>query len=57
MSSAPSVTEVPAPVATETCVVCPHALADHDRISLRYCQATEAHSPDAVATRGCVCSS
>ena len=35
------------------CAVCPHALAAHDAISLRFCQATQA----AAATRGCVCPS
>jgi hypothetical protein len=35
------------------CAVCPHPLDGHDRISLRFCQATQA----AAATRGCVCPS
>ncbi|MET0765747.1 MAG: RGCVC family protein [Blastococcus sp.] len=37
------------------CAVCPHALAAHDAISLRFCQATQAQ--DGPATRGCVCPS
>jgi hypothetical protein len=35
------------------CAVCPHALAAHDAISLRFCHATQA----AATTRGCVCRS
>ena len=50
--TAPSVTEVPA-VAAASCAVCPHPLADHDRISLRFCQASQA----SATTRGCVCPS
>jgi hypothetical protein len=56
MSAAPPVPapSVPAtPVAEGACPVCPHALADHDRISVRFCQASEA----AATTRGCVCPS
>ena len=56
MVSAPSV--VPAPVRlpveeSGVCAVCPHDLAAHDRISLRFCQATQA----SAVTRGCVCPS
>ena len=55
--TAPSFTGIPAPLQAGSCAVCPHALADHDRISLRFCQATEAHPVDGVAARGCVCPS
>ena len=59
MNAVPSVTDVAlaAQVEAGACAVCPHALADHDRISLRFCQATEAHGTDAATTRGCVCPS
>ena len=53
--TAPSVTELPAPLEAGSCAVCPHALADHDRISLRFCQATGAGAVEAVTARGCVC--
>ncbi len=55
MSSAPSLSDAPRTAVTEdgACAVCPHALNDHDRISLRFCQATQA----AATTRGCVCPS
>jgi hypothetical protein len=55
MSVAPPVTDVldPQPVESGSCIVCPHAPADHDRISLRFCQATQA----AAMSRGCVCPS
>jgi hypothetical protein len=43
-----------APLEAGTCAVCPHPLAAHDRISLRFCRATEAQ---ASTTRGCVCPS
>ena len=45
------------PVETEqlvvavSCTACPHPLADHDRISLRFCQATRASD----SSRGCAC--
>jgi len=54
MSAAPSVQapSVPStPVGESACAVCPHALAEHDRISLRFCRASQA----AATTRGCVC--
>jgi hypothetical protein len=62
MTSAPTATTtVSAPdVATDApldagaCVVCPHPLAAHDAISLRFCRATGAQ---ASTTRGCVCPS
>jgi hypothetical protein len=56
MNSAPPVPEVQdrsAVVEQPTCAVCPHPLAAHDAISLRFCQATQAHA----VTRGCVCPS
>jgi hypothetical protein len=55
MSSAPSLAPAvrPAVGRPEACAACPHALAAHDRISLRFCQATQA----SAATRGCVCPS
>jgi hypothetical protein len=39
-------------LAAGACAVCPHPLAAHDTISLRFCRATEAQ---ASTTRGCVC--
>ncbi|WP_222269820.1 RGCVC family protein [Modestobacter marinus] len=33
------------------CDVCPHRVADHDAISLRFCRATR----DSVTAQGCVC--
>jgi hypothetical protein len=33
------------------CPVCPHRLADHDPIGLRFCRATAA----GAVSRGCVC--
>jgi hypothetical protein len=39
------------PDAAPRCVVCEHALADHDPISLRYCRATQAQA----IPRGCIC--
>jgi hypothetical protein len=41
-----------APISSQ-CAACPHPIATHDRISLRFCTATtsEKHS------RGCVCGS
>ena len=34
------------------CPACPHAVAEHDAISLRYCSASQAM---ATSSRGCVC--
>jgi hypothetical protein len=53
-----STTTVPVPglpvvEAVDLCAVCPHPLAAHDAISLRFCHATQA----AATTRGCVCPS
>ena len=55
MTAVPSVTGAArsAPAEVGSCAACPHALADHDRISLRFCQATQA----SAMTRGCVCPS
>ena len=53
--TAPSVTAVPDAAVAGSCAVCPHALADHDRISLRFCQATQASGSAGTTTRGCVC--
>jgi hypothetical protein len=49
-----AVPEVPTdqPVESDACAVCPHPLAAHDAISLRFCRATEAQG---AANRGCVC--
>jgi hypothetical protein len=59
MTAVPSVTDAArsAPAEVGSCAACPHALADHDRISLRFCQATQAHRSDEATTRGCVCPS
>ncbi|RZU32817.1 RGCVC family protein [Blastococcus saxobsidens] len=57
MASAPSVTDVPTGTAVTSCPVCPHALADHDRISLRFCQATQVQLSAGAGTHGCVCPS
>jgi hypothetical protein len=43
-----------APLEAGACAVCPHPLAGHDAISLRFCRASEAQ---ASTTRGCVCPS
>ena len=55
MSSAPSAVQPAAerPGGDGGCSACPHPLAAHDAISLRFCQATTA----GAATRGCVCPS
>ena len=57
MSSAPSAVLAAAPSAGSSCGVCPHALADHDRISLRFCQATQVQLTGGAAAHGCVCPS
>jgi hypothetical protein len=62
MTSAPTATQTlpdstvgtGAPVAADACAVCPHPIAAHDAISLRFCRATEA---SAATNRGCVCPS
>ena len=57
MTSAPSfptTTDRDAPVAVEQadrCPVCPHPVADHDAISLRYCAASQR----LATAQGCVC--
>jgi hypothetical protein len=56
MTAAPSVSSAPERTDSEqggACAVCPHPLAAHDRISLRFCHATQA----SATTRGCVCPS
>ena len=59
MMSAPSLptiddrVEADAPAdAAGRCPACPHAVAEHDAISLRYCSASQAM---ATSSRGCVC--
>ncbi|HEY0400480.1 MAG: hypothetical protein JWQ37_1061 [Blastococcus sp.] len=58
MTSAPTLpapdVDTDAPVVAGACAVCPHPLAAHDAISLRFCRATEA---SAATNRGCVCPS
>ena len=56
MVCAPPVLPAPVHLPVEesgACAVCPHELAAHDRISLRFCHATQA----SAMTRGCVCPS
>ena len=55
VSTQPAVLTSPRPPVegTDACAVCPHGLASHDRISLRFCQATQA----SATPRGCVCPS
>jgi hypothetical protein len=57
MTSTSAPTAVP-PVeqAVAVCTACPHPLAAHDAISLRFCRATAA-SAGADTVRGCVCPS
>jgi hypothetical protein len=54
-SGSPGVAVLAAPGAQpedgEVCSVCPHRVADHDVIGLRFCHATVAGS----LSRGCVC--
>ena len=42
---------------TAGCPACPHAVDDHDPISLRFCRATAAATADGTAPRGCICRS
>jgi hypothetical protein len=42
---------IPQSVAAARCDVCPHPVADHDAIALRFCRATLA----GAGVRGCVC--
>ena len=51
MTSTPAQTIALPATAQVACEICPHALAAHDAISLRFCSATRA----AALTRGCVC--
>ena len=55
MTPAPSLSRIPDRTvdAVGGCAVCPHPLAAHDAISLRFCQATQA----GATTRGCACPS
>jgi hypothetical protein len=39
------------------CSACPHALDDHDPISLRFCRATATGTATGSTTRGCICRS
>jgi hypothetical protein len=41
----------PQSVNDPACTVCPHPVADHDAVGLRFCRATR----DAAHVRGCVC--
>jgi hypothetical protein len=41
----------PQPVEGAACAACPHRVADHDPIGLRFCRATV----DSARHRGCVC--
>ena len=55
LPAAPPVDEV-----LEACAACPHPLAAHDAISLRFCRATTASiaaSTVDTTTRSCVCPS
>ena len=54
MTTAQTQTPASDTVAAAACAVCPHPLAAHDTISLRFCSATAAL---AATTRGCVCPS
>ncbi|TFV65398.1 hypothetical protein E4P40_26415 [Blastococcus sp. CT_GayMR20] len=47
---------LPLDEAAAACAVCPHPLAAHDPISLRFCRATAGRADDATP-RGCVCPS
>jgi hypothetical protein len=49
-------TVAPAEQVLDGCAVCPHPVAAHDTISLRFCRATEARAGENPA-RGCVCPS
>jgi hypothetical protein len=55
MTPAPSPSRTPERTVDETsgCAVCPHPIAAHDAISLRFCHATQA----TASTRGCACPS
>ncbi len=59
MSTTTVPSTVPAPVrpvdeAQGACPACPHPVAAHDAISLRFCRATAGRA-DGAAARGCVC--
>ena len=55
-STSASTAVPPAETALDVCTACPHPLAAHDPISLRFCRATVASSGE-HPTRGCVCPS
>jgi hypothetical protein len=52
-SPSPSTTTLLEPASADraTCAACPHPLAEHDPIGLRFCRATTAGNVE----RGCVC--
>ena len=54
-SSAPAVSSDPE--AAGRCPACPHALVDHDPVSLRFCRATPAGTVAGATARGCICRS
>ena len=45
------------PQAAGVCSACPHALVDHDPISLRFCRATPTGTAAGSTARGCICRS
>lgn len=42
---------------TAGCPACPHAVDDHDPISLRFCRASAASTATGAPPRGCICRS
>jgi hypothetical protein len=58
MTSTTTSTAVPSVDQAEdaACTSCPHPLAAHDAISVRFCRATAGLTGD-TTTRGCVCPS
>jgi hypothetical protein len=46
-----TVLDAPIAVAAPTCDVCGHPMSAHDRISSRFCDATQA----GALSRGCIC--
>jgi hypothetical protein len=49
----PQLTTVPDSPDARPCGVCAHGLADHDRVGLRYCEATQT----GALSRNCICKS
>jgi hypothetical protein len=45
------------PQAGAACPACPHAVADHDAISLRFCRASGEATAAGSTGRGCICRS